>query len=192
MSRFVLLFVLLLIPFAGCAHMKADPSGLLTVEDLALQRDQDLPAMTSSLQDKVQWQSFNEWRCFSVEGLEIIESAVKFNERDSWRKISLISIEHAGRLYEFNVPHEFYWDAKGLEREWRALFEGSPEVCFFAALVQDAHPDGPGEDATPYEIDRIKTSRGYWDVWKTLRSEHIKIDHSATSFRDEELDGPEE
>ncbi|MFN8370283.1 MAG: hypothetical protein U0T83_06625 [Bacteriovoracaceae bacterium] len=113
------------------------------------------PALSSSVQDEIQWKSYNKWRCFSSEKLEFSCGTVDYNgEHD----VPIINIEDN----EYDLSPEYTWDCKKIIQVWSKLIENEKSVCIYGAYLQDLELEKI--TSSLWYIERIKTSKGYFQA----------------------------
>lgn len=151
----------------ACSSLPArqkTPDDLLSAKDKALEKAGRLrgPALSSGIGDKEPWKSYNQWRCFSSKTAEVI----CVDEDDNGiKKVPTLSIEDGKHLYEFTMEVEPEPDCAKVSAKWNKLLKDEPAFCAFAALLPTDEESGPdSKTQSMWIIDRLKTSRGYWET----------------------------
>ena len=136
---------------------------ILTEEDYTLEsvtRDVG-PSLSSPLDAKDQWESYNEWRCFPKEVVELTCNEIDTDEGD-WRKNPILIATTDKHTFEYDLDPTTPWDCDFTLNEWRHVIDGTGEVCLFAAYLQPLD-----EGVSLWVLDRIKTERGYWKEYES-------------------------
>jgi hypothetical protein len=158
----------------------APGSSLLTEEDRGIEwtSREEGPALSSSLNAKEKWESYNEWRCFPIRAIELTCNEIDAGDGD-WRKSPMIiaTIEH--RHFEYDLDPTTPWDCEFTLNEWREVIGDSAEICLFAARLQPLDDGG-----SLWVLDRIKSERSSWAEYESASYAHAL--HEDDENRNEE------
>lgn len=152
--------ILLFSFFAFAGGVTLDSQNLLNKFDFHLVYGLALdgPALESALDDENQWESFNEWICFSQEKLNI-----QCAEYDDSVLVPSVFVENGDTTFEFDAHPEDGIDCDEAIQNWNALFEGSTQVCFMGAELPGVFEDSAH---SLIYLRAIKTENGYWSTDK--------------------------
>ena len=142
---------------------------ILGYKDFELQKNQNRPALTSSLREKPYWESFNEWRCYPTYSVQIHcytlegktpedfspekrNGKLYFSTMTLWYKNQSLLFESAYYLNDLSTCLE-----EG--EEWRRLIKNQKTVCLFAAQLPE--PRGKKHaDISNWTLYGMKTFSG--------------------------------
>tara|TARA_Y100001935_G_scaffold254012_1_gene261769 strand:+ start:277 stop:801 length:525 start_codon:yes stop_codon:yes gene_type:complete len=102
--------------------------------------------------------SYNEWLCFSIEGLTLTCSE---HEMDELIKIPVL-VSYAGKnAFEIEPSPTDGVDCGQTLEIWKNLLEGEQGFCVLAAYLQDL-PSGGLKKRSLWILEALKTEQGYW------------------------------
>ncbi len=153
------LFLVSVFPFIFSFVILPKDYEILTSKDWEYMRESShSPALSSTLQAKVQWKSYNEWQCFDANEIDLDFETVDYN---GIRKIPTIFVMQIYPAKIFDLSPETNWRSVETLNYWKELVEGSSSVCIFAAYLQTDEKGTPDEFES-WVIEDIKTRKGYW------------------------------
>jgi len=145
-------------------------NSILTEEDFEMaHRDRDHgPALAKSLDEKPYWESYNEWRCFDRDTVELTCAELQHENGSFNAYVALMSILVDGYLFEYYPLLETKQDCFPVAFQWFDLMQNEKEVCIYGAHLNDTQPfiDGVPSDGSIWYVNQIKTYRGYWKTWE--------------------------
>jgi hypothetical protein len=142
---------------ANLSMVAADGRDILSDADLAMEQMQSDsgPALSSALDQEPYWESYNEWKCFRTNGIELLYCA----EIDDGRsQLPTLRVSDEGAtLYELSLDPEPGLSCEVSLNQWRELVRDQHNFCVFAAYLQDINH---GHEL--WIIDTLKSLRGSW------------------------------
>jgi len=143
----------------------SNPDDLLSEDDIQLEENQELAALSSSSLSENPWESYNEWQCFETRdvALNFIDHFLNPRDLSEETKTPALQVELDNAVRDFDVePQELQTEncqnhAEKIMMKWRNLLEGERFVCLYAAHLQDI-----SDDESYWVLSKIKTSKGYW------------------------------
>ena len=147
-----------LLPFLALLNGYSGPYHNLGINDLILEMEaQREAALSSGYVPRLEWQSFNEWRCFA--SLQVLPAIHRIHYGNKEMKTSVLQVVDFPKNHEFTLsPNEIHRFQKTHNR-WLHLLSNSRYVCIFAANLPSRHHTGKDE---LWYLDRIKTDNGEW------------------------------
>lgn len=119
------------------------------------------PILSSPLNAKEKFESYNEWHCFSTDSIELECTDINYNDKD--KQVPTIIAKTDTLIYNFDLSPEIDWDCPEIIHTWNDLFEDERSICVYAAYLQDLEFDNSNSERnTLWYISRIKTSGDYW------------------------------
>ena len=145
---------------------------LLNRADFEEEENQQTPALSSGLNSPEDWESYNEWRCYQTERIELLCTEIDYG---GLRKVpTIIATDEEGRI-EYDVDPTFNWDCEFTLQEWRNLIKGSPQVCFLGAFLQSF-----GEKESLWMLSQVKSHNGYWKEYESEAYRYAQRDLGDT------------
>ena len=154
----------------GCLTLsmaQVSPSKILNEEDYRLQWQEfsmHRPALTAPLDGSTPyWESFNQWLCFPADKVELTCLEDNYNGVVWVPALHVVQNDH---YYEFVMNQPPNPDCELVKRRWHELIDGEQEFCVYAAASQEydtVPPESGAKDGSAWTIDRLKSSKGYWD-----------------------------
>jgi len=143
---------------------------LLTAEDLEREKADHAngSALSSGLHEKEHWESFNEWRCFSADKIEMNCVGVKGEST----KIPSLEVKDKRHLHEFSLDLDpsREADCESTIAFWQKLLSGERAFCAYAAYLQDNPVNLREEEGLDrwslWIVSQIKTAKGTWPAQK--------------------------
>lgn len=166
--------------------MYRSPSWDLLNEDDYRQEQEDFqkPAVTIPDYDGTDaGKSFNQWQCFST-GQVKIECDPDADEVASENKdicYPHLLIENGADTSDFQLlTPGSYLNSKWILDRWSSLLRDEESLCVYSAYL----PDISGPSDFVFSVDRLKTSKGYWDYddeqnWKEPE-EDVDLDSNSS------------
>lgn len=135
---------------------------LLTSEDWELE-DSDRargPVMSSLPTAQKQWESFNQWKCFSTQNAQIVR--VDVNYEGQIKRIPQIDIEFSDHLFQITLGGDTNDDLDSVESDWKNLIAETKEFCVYSAFLQKL-PDVTNRlTSSLWILERLKSRNGVW------------------------------
>jgi hypothetical protein len=165
------------VAFLALANLSMDwehHDWLLTGEDIFLEENQNSRAVGSALNEAPQWESFNEWHCYSVAQIELSYADAIWDERQPEVKERMpVIVTLDGKMsFDYEDIHFTREKYENVISAWQRLIEGQQSICIYAAYLQET-----GEETSAWVLSGIKTSNGYWpkdkSVFFNTSSEHL-------------------
>jgi len=137
---------------------------LLTKEDLAHEEADRVrgPALSSAIDDPNPWETYNQWMCFESSQVELESVGIKYDHE--WSQMPQLAVTTLGQRFDISPDADQRFEADRVIETWRHLFDGSRDVCFFAAFLQYLDSDEDGRPRSLWILKSIKTGNGYWHV----------------------------
>ena len=129
---------------------------LLSAEDWSLEiaeRSSGRPALSNVIGES-EWESFNQWLCFSAEEIELNFVDVEYG---GLKKIPTVVARSVGHRFEISLSPEVSRNPNRVMAEWEDLVMGSSRVCLYAAYLQPI-----ADDVSLWTLSQMKTEKGYW------------------------------
>jgi hypothetical protein len=122
------------------------------------QEDSKRPAITApDVDGVVDWQSFNQWQCFSTKQLKI-ECVPDEEGKDLC--YPLVIVDESGDIFEFEISTGGgYINSALILSRWKSLLADEETFCTYSAYI----PDTSDPHEFVFDLNQIKTSKGYWD-----------------------------
>lgn len=159
--RTILIFIITL-PFTLSFNWHDRAYDLLDETDWYLSKqaaESGTPALSSIIGAENQWESYNEWRCFSAKGIDLRCAAIDDNGSRLIPMVNVLS-EDEDLDYEYALGSEYSWDCQKVIDSWSTLINGQESICLHGAyLKEDEH-----SNTSLWYIDQIKTQNGYWKM----------------------------
>src|SRR3989338_8149198 len=113
------------------------------------------------------WESYNEWRCFDRDTVELVCAELQHKDGSFNAYIAIMSILVDGYLFEYHPLLETKQDCFPIAVQWFNLIKDEKEVCIYGAYLNDIEPFEEGfVDGSIWYINQIKTGHGYWKAWR--------------------------
>lgn len=156
-------FLLLIISIASLSMTHIDYLQILSEEDFEMESTESAtrPALSSSLDEGSQWQSFNQWMCFSSESVEFSCAEIDYG-KSSLPNLSVRGDDNI--LYELSIDPEPGLKCETILEAWKAIIDKQNGFCAYAAFLQDF---GQGHEL--WIVDAFKTYSGRWS-WRTVEA----------------------
>jgi len=157
MKRSIFIFALLIVSASAFGFIT-----LLDESDFGMQQDdnQDGPALSSASNIDFQWESYNQWQCFSRDQITL-----DCAEYDESSMVPSIRAESASGIFFFDLHVEDGLLCENTLAEWRNLVNSGNETCIFAAhmpSVEMGVDENSNKQISLWYIDQIKGKGGYW------------------------------
>lgn len=139
-------------------------TAILTEEDLMMAENQTRPALRSAIDDEPKWESFNEWRCFDKDEIELRASAhCKVENPNDCTEVPSLSVLHDEEIYEFDADSVEFGATHTTLAEWKRLTKGQSKVCIYAAKLQEEDvANATYRKLSSWVVERVKTRLGTW------------------------------
>ena len=148
-----------------------DAYKVLSEADIKLEKDQTDPALSSAIDERPHWESFNRWLCFYSDEVETLCADVCWRPDScaagGWEKEPIISVLHRNHLYEFEDESRFDQPpCEEIQRRWKMILNRQSVVCIFAAHLQDneVSPEEGFKRHSTWILSRVKTYGGEWQT----------------------------
>ncbi len=152
---------------------------VLTEEDFEMARqDQEQGAALTRppLGGGPYWESYNEWRCFDRNTVELTCTELHHEDGSFNAYIAILSILVDDYLFEYHPLREDKQDCFPIAFQWFNLIKDEEEICIYGAYLNDFKPfDESSSDGSIWFIDQIKTHRGYWKTWEEEEEKPIEF-----------------
>lgn len=102
--------------------------------------------------------SYNEWLCFSTEGLTLTCSE---HEMDELIKTPMIASYAGTNAFEMEPSPTDGVDCEQTLEIWKNLLDEEENFCVLGSYLQDL-PTGGSEKRSLWVLEALKTERGYW------------------------------
>ncbi len=134
---------------------------ILSWSDHALEKQgrAGVPALSSAPGTKPYWESFNRWICFPTAKVSVNRVGVLYEGEQ--KLIPQFDADSNNHAYEFAISSHANYDFDKIAREWDEILRSNPQVCFFAAFLQNLDNIG-NRSASLWIINRVKHAKGYW------------------------------
>ena len=152
-----------------------DTYKILSDEDIKMEHDQTDPALSSATYEETQWKSFDRWRCFHSDEVEIRCAEVCWKSDScvsgGWERQPFISVLHDGHLFEFEDESRSHRPCEEILNDWRAVLDRQVGTCILAAHLQDndVDPDEGIKKRSVWILSRLKTYIGQWQTEDSLQ-----------------------
>jgi hypothetical protein len=117
------------------------------------------PALSSTIGAENQWESYNEWRCFSTKSIDLRCATIDDNSSSLIPVVSVLSKDE-DLDYEYALGSEYIWDCQKVIDSWATLVDEQESICLYGARLQAPEQD----NISLWYIDQIKTQNGYWKM----------------------------
>jgi len=121
------------------------------------------PAMSAPLDGSPYWAAYNQWLCFPTQNIEISYVEAEYGEM---RKLPTLHVTQDSHFFEFSMDPEPAPNFDNIAAKWKALLKDEAAFCVYAAPLQEldvTHYSTPAESASLWIVNRLKTSKGYWN-----------------------------
>jgi hypothetical protein len=158
-----ILFYLVVMANLSLTWLQSDQ--LLSNDDIHLEEEQEGPALSSAIDAKDYWESFNQWQCFDT-GIVTLEFVSHLRSPDTVLKETKspsIRVDLPNMTLDFDLEDErldsddFPLFAERTAEQWKTLLKEEKFVCFYGAYLQRIE-----ENHSYWLISKIKTGKGYW------------------------------
>jgi hypothetical protein len=140
-------------------RQRFEPYQILNEIDHSLELEKQLfPAMSSPNNHPIQWESYNEWTCFSINNVMLSTTGINYEGEERQIPSFRVLKEKMNAYYELSPSYK--WEVEEIMRNWESLLENENFICFLAALLPASHHTG---DYELWYITKLKTLRGDWD-----------------------------
>lgn len=120
------------------------------------------PTLTSTIQSKIQWDSYSQWMCFRRQQVK-----PHCTIYDKTILVPSIRVESNERVLYFDLHVGDSDNCKSTLSEWTVLIKNSPEICIFGAYmpgVDMGEDPKSGKPNSLWYIEKIKTKNGEWTI----------------------------
>jgi hypothetical protein len=159
MKKPAIFLVVFLAASTSLSMYNAPYRDLLSDEDYRKeQEDSKRPAITAPIVDGVvDWQSFNQWQCFSTKQLKI-ECVPDEEGRNLC--YPLMIVDEGTDVFEFEVSTGGgYINSDLILSQWNSLLADEQAFCAYSGYI----PDDSDSHEFVFDLSQIKTSKGYWE-----------------------------
>jgi hypothetical protein len=158
-------FIAALFTAVTSLSMYRSPSRDLLNEDDYRQEQEDSkkPAVTApDLAGTGARKSFNQWQCFPSSQIKIEcdpdEDTTTSENQDICYPHLLV--EEDADIFDFQLlTPDGYLNSNWILDRWSSLLRDEESLCVYSAYL----PDISGPSGFVFSVDRLKTSKGYWD-----------------------------
>lgn len=189
LRKSALISTLLIIALSNLSMRWTDAYKILTEDDIKLERGQIDPALSSAIDEKPHWESFNRWLCFYSDEVEALCADVCWRSDScvsgGWEKQPLILVLHRGHLYEFEDESRFGQPScEEILSNWKEILNHQSAVCIFAAHLQDdeVYLEEGFRRHSSWVLSRLKTYDG---EWQSVDSQKLEPEETADESSDD-------
>ena len=158
-----------------------DAYKILNEGDIALEKEQTHPELSSVIGEVPHWESFDRWKCFYSDEVEYMCADVCWRSDScvlgGWEKQPFIFVLHKGHLYEFEDENHYdHPPCETILNDWRSIMERQSAVCIYGAYLQEqeVYPEEGVKRHTSWVLSRLKTYSREWKVGDSKSTEDIE------------------
>jgi len=148
----------LTLSFIAITQASAPSYSLLGLEELVQEAEaQKEASLSSGYAPRLEWESFDEWRCFPRKNTFLAYDSVNYGKRK--KMIPLIHVLDHPFNHDFTLPPHLPYDYEQTFDKWNKLIYTAEHVCFFAAKLPRLNH---GSEDELWYVTEIKTELGEW------------------------------
>lgn len=155
----------LIISATLCALSMSGPnhSDILTDQDYAqeLSDENAGPALSSAIDEKPHWESFNTWQCFSTQTIQLECTALDYGKIG----VPTLKVRDQNHLYDFSLDPDPNLSCEEVLPKWSAILDRQISFCVYSAYLQELPAESYAHEGVTrwslWIVDQIK-SNGYW------------------------------